>query len=92
MAQIKKLVLDVLKPHKPNALEFAVALADLSSQLKVRLTVAEVDEKTESTIVFIEGGDVDYEAIAERITRLGGSIHSIDEVEVIGTGEASGSS
>ena len=91
MATIKKLVLDVLKPHKPNALEFAVALADLGKGLKIRLTVAEVDEKTESTVVVLEGDNMDYEVISERIKRLGASIHSIDEVEVIGTEEEAGS-
>ncbi|WP_457674624.1 DUF211 domain-containing protein [Thiolapillus sp.] len=85
MVRIKKLVLDVLKPHKPNALEFAMALADLGKGLTVRLTVAEVDEKTESTVVILEGSDMDYEAISERIERLGASIHSIDEVEVMGS-------
>jgi hypothetical protein len=91
MARIKKLVLDVLKPHKPNALEFAASLADLGRGLKIRLTVAEVDEKTESTVVVLEGENMDYEVISERIKRLGASIHSIDEVEVIGTEEEAGS-
>lgn len=90
MAKIRKLILDVLKPHKPNALDFAVALADLNGGLHIRLTVAEVDEKTESTMVEIEGRDIDFETISERITKLGGSIHSIDEVEVDGSGEGLG--
>ena len=29
MAKLKHIVLDVLKPHQPNALDFAAALADL---------------------------------------------------------------
>jgi hypothetical protein len=90
MAKIRKLVLDVLKPHKPNALDFAVSLADSGGGLHIRLTVAEVDEKTESTIVEIEGDDIDFEIISERITKLGGSIHSIDEVGVDGSGEEPG--
>jgi len=84
MTQIKKLVLDVLKPHQPNALEFATALADLGDGLSINVAVEEVDEKTESIIVLIEGENIDYDLIAERIKELGASVHSIDEVEVVG--------
>ncbi len=84
MAQIKQLELDVLKPHQPNALEFATALADLGEDLRVKVAVEEVDEKTESITVLIDGGDIDYEVIARRIGELGASIHSIDKVEVLG--------
>lgn len=84
MTRIKRLILDVLKPHHPNALEFAAALADLGKETRIKLAVAAVDEKTESVIVTIEDEAIDFEAITQRITELGGSIHSIDEVEVIG--------
>jgi hypothetical protein len=46
------------------------------------VTVTEVDERTESTVVVIEGDDIPYQEIVGIITRLGGSVHSIDEVEV----------
>ena len=83
MACIKRLVLDVLKPHHPNALDFAAALADQGKDTQIKLSVAEVDEKTESVILTIDGEDIDFDAISERITALGGSVHSIDEVEVV---------
>ncbi len=82
MAQIRRLLLDVLKPHQPNALDFAAALADLGTDYKVKLTVIEVDEKTETISLNIEGRNILFEAISEIIKRLGASIHSIDEVEV----------
>ena len=85
MATIRKLVLDVLKPHQPNALEFAATLADQGADYRVRLTVTEMDEKTESTILVITGQDVEFEAIEEAINRMGASLHSIDEVEVYGS-------
>jgi len=83
MACIKRLVLDVLKPHHPNALDFAAALADQGKNTRIKLSVAEVDEKTESVILVIDGEDIDFGAIAEHIAALGGSVHSIDEVEVV---------
>jgi hypothetical protein len=85
MAITRKVVLDVLKPHQPNAVEFATALADLSPDYKVRLTVVEVDEKTESIIVVLEGENIEFDSVTELIKKLGASVHSIDEVEVHGS-------
>ena len=82
MSLIKRVVLDVLKPHQPNALEFAGVIADRHSGCCVKVTVTEVDEKTETTVVTIESNDIPYEAIVDTITGLGASVHSIDEVEV----------
>lgn len=85
MTKTRKIVLDVLKPHQPNALEFASVLADLAADYRVRLVVTEVDKKTESTIVTIEGLDIRYEEIRQAVEQMGGSIHSIDEVDVQGS-------
>ncbi|MBA3007660.1 MAG: DUF211 domain-containing protein [Proteobacteria bacterium] len=84
MTKIRRLVLDVLKPHQPNALDFASALADIGSDYHVILTVTEVDKKTESTMVTIEGADIHFDNIKAIIEKMGGSVHSIDEVEVYG--------
>ena len=85
MPKTRKLVLDVLKPHQPDALDFSSALADLGADYCVKLTVTEVDENTESTIVTIEGADIHFDIIKEAIEKMGASVHSIDEVEVYGT-------
>lgn len=85
MATTRKIVLDVLKPHKPNGVDFATALADLSPDYQVRLNVVEVDEKTESIIVVLEGENIVFDPIIETIRKMGASIHSIDEVEVHGS-------
>jgi hypothetical protein len=88
MATVRKLVLDVLKPHQPNALEFSQNLADVGAGYRVHLTVVEVDERTETLRVIIEGGSLDFCAIEAAIDKMGGSLHSIDEVEVLSEGEA----
>jgi hypothetical protein len=88
MPSLKLIVLDVLKPHSPNALEFVSAIAGQHRECRVKLVVTEVDEKTESTIITIEGEDIPYDAVVETITRLGGSVHSMDEVVVQGSGYA----
>jgi hypothetical protein len=85
MVNVKRVMLDVLKPHQPNGLEFATAIAGRAAGASVKLTVAAVDEKTESVVIVIEGESLDFEAIRGVISNLGASIHSIDEVEVAST-------
>jgi len=84
MPKTRKLVLDELKPHQPNALDFSLALANLGADYRVKLTVTEVDKQTESTILTIEGVDIHFDDIKAVIEKMGASVHSIDEVEVYG--------
>ena len=86
---ITRIVLDVLKPRSPSVLEFASAIADKSPGCSVRVTVDEVDEKTESTIVEVQGHNISFENLSAAIDDLGGSVHSIDEVEINGAGSTS---
>ena len=76
------MVLDILKPHHPNALEFSQAIAAVGGDYHVNLIVIEVDKNTETIQVEINGDNIDFDAIQEAITSMGGSLHSIDEVEV----------
>jgi hypothetical protein len=85
MVAIKRLVLDVLKPHHPNALDFSMLLAAQGNH-RVRLMVVEMDDKTETLQVVIEGDDIDFARVQVAIAESGASLHSIDEVEVQGEG------
>ena len=84
MVLVKRLVLDVLKPHQPNALEFSQAIASADGKSRVQVSVLEVDEHTETLRVVIESEAIDFEAIQASISEMGGSLRSIDEVEVQG--------
>lgn len=84
MPQVKHIVLDVLKPHSPNVLEFAEAIAAAGPGYRVSIDVEAVDEKTETVIIDIEGDDLVLESLVEVIKGLGGSVHSIDHVRVQG--------
>ena len=84
MSNVKHIVLDVLKPLKPNVLELAEALANHGRDYRVCIDVKGVDAKTETVLIEIEGEHIDYEAVEEVIASLGGSVHSIDRVEVHG--------
>jgi len=46
--------------------------------------VLEVDEKTETLQVAIEGDKLDFALISTAIGEIGASLHSIDEVSVVG--------
>ena len=82
MVSVKRMVLDILKPHHPNALEFSQAIAEVGADYHVNLIVLEVDKNTETIKVEIEGSAIDFDVIQDAITNMGGSLHSIDEVEV----------
>lgn len=84
MPSLKRLVLDVLKPHLPNALDFSLAIASIAEDYRVDIQVLEVDEKTETLQVSIEGDQLDFDRINAMITENGASLHSIDEVSVTG--------
>ncbi len=89
MPAIKRIVLDVLKPHQPNAIDFANSLATLGDDYNVKLKVTEVDEKTESTVIVLQAVSLDFTRIENTIIEMGGSVHSIDEVEVEGRARVS---
>jgi hypothetical protein len=82
MVVLKRIMLDVLKPHQPNSLEFSQAIARAGIDYRVCLTVIEMDENTETLQLEVEGSSIDFTAIESAITSMGGSLHSIDQVEV----------
>ena len=88
MVVVRKVVLDVLKPHQPGAVEFSRAIAKVGKDYRVCLTVVEMDEKTETLQLEIAGGSVDLVAVEAAISSMGASLHSIDQVEVLNQSDA----
>ena len=88
MVSIKRIVLDVLKPHQPKSLEFSRAIARAGADYRVCLTVIEMDENTETLKIEVSGKAIDFDAIQSAISDMGGSLHSIDEVEVLNETDA----
>jgi len=60
LTDIKRIVLDVLKPHNPSIVELSRRLAGLHGVTGVNCTVDEVDQETESLKITVEGTSVDY--------------------------------
>ena len=80
MSQIKRLVLDVLKPHEPTVIQLANDLSDVDNVDGVNLSLYEVDQQTENVKITIEGSDISYDMVARVIENLGGVVHSVDEI------------
>jgi hypothetical protein len=84
MAPIRRLVLDVLKPHEPPLPELATDVADTDGVTGANVSLVEIDRKVINVKLTLEGPGLDYEAIVDAIEAHGGTVHSIDE---IATGE-----
>jgi len=82
MVSVTRIVLDVLKPHQPNALAFSQAIAEVGPDYYVHLTVLEVDENTETVEIVLEAKSINFEAVQSAISNMGASVHSVDEVNV----------
>jgi len=80
VAGIRRLVLDVLKPHEPSNIILAKVLSELEFVDGVNLSLYEIDQNTENVKITIVGNDMDFEEIKRTIERLGGVIHSVDEI------------
>ncbi len=83
MILTKRLVLDILKPHHPDILEFARTIAARGAGYQVKIKVLEIDENTETLEVIIEGNNIEFELITSSIKEMGASLHSIDGVDVV---------
>lgn len=80
MTDIKRLVLDVLKPHKPSLIELSQRLSSLKGVEGVNCSLDEVDQETETVKVTIEGSSIGYDGVEAALRELGAVIHSVDEV------------
>ncbi len=77
-----KIVLDILKPHKPSILELGAMLGKLKGIDHVSIILEEVDAETETIRATVEGNDIHYDKLVEAVQRNGGVVHSIDEVSI----------
>ncbi|MFQ6125821.1 MAG: DUF211 domain-containing protein [Candidatus Heimdallarchaeota archaeon] len=76
---IRRLVLDVLKPHNPNIVFLADHLCTQEEITGVNITVVEVDAETESVKITIDGSKLDFDKIRLELEDHGAVIHSIDQ-------------
>lgn len=53
MSDIKRIVLDVLKPHRPSIVEMSRKLTSIKGVDGVNCTLDEVDQETELSLIHI---------------------------------------
>ncbi len=80
MATIRRVVLDILKPHEPKIVPFTEQLSESDGVDGVTSKLVDIEEDVRTIRVTIEGEDLDMDALEAKVTDLSGSIHSVDEV------------
>lgn len=72
--------LDILKPHMPSVDLVARTLMEIEGMTQVRIKVDELDQKTASLHISIEGNDISLETVTEVLSSMNCALHSVDEV------------
>ena len=80
MGNLRRIVLDVLKPLEPNIVDLVRKISTLSGVEGVNITIYEIDHHVENAKITVEGNQLSYEDLSDLIQENGGAIHSIDEV------------
>jgi len=80
LKMIRRLVLDVLKPHKPTVVEISEALSHLEGVDGVNIIINEIDQQVENAKVIVAGSSISVDEIQKKLEEFGATIHSIDEV------------
>lgn len=80
MSKIRRMVLDIMKPHEPSIIDFATEISELEGVEGSNASVIEIDRAVENIKITIEGSHVQFEEVKEVIQELGGSVHSVDQI------------
>jgi hypothetical protein len=87
---IRRIVLDVDKAiERPSLLDVAKAIDTVAGVEAFDITVTEIDMETVGTIITVEGVDIDYESLIQRIESTGAMVHSLDGL-VVGSRDVAG--
>ena len=80
MGNVRRLVLDTLKPYEPSIVDLAQKLSDMPGVAAVNISIYEMDRKVENAKITIEGEAIPVAEVMALIDDEGGAVHSIDEV------------
>ena len=80
LTSIKRVILDVLKPHQPSIIDVAKIISGIEGISGVNISLEEVDAQTDSVKITIEGTDIDYNKVKDKLAECDAVIHSIDGV------------
>ena len=79
MVTARRLVLDLLKPHEPDVVTFADAVAGIDGVDGVNVVLVETDKEVQTVKMTVEGDPIRVDAVYETLEDLGAAVHSIDE-------------
>jgi hypothetical protein len=79
---IRRLVVDSLKPRESSILDLSRTLCEVNGVEEVDINVTEVDAKTETIKLTIRGANIDYNGIGKSLNEHGATIRSVDEISV----------
>ncbi len=80
LGNLRRIVLDVLKPLEPDIVDLARKIATLSGVDGVNITIYEIDHHVENAKITVEGEQLSFQELKDLIVENGGAVHSIDEV------------
>lgn len=80
MTPVRRIVVDVLKPHDPPLVEFSERLAEVDSVEGATASLIELDQDVQNVKLTLEGADVEFAAVEDAVEALGGTVHSVDQV------------
>ncbi|MBI2127166.1 MAG: DUF211 domain-containing protein [Thaumarchaeota archaeon] len=83
--QIRRLVVDSLKPRETSTIDLTKALCEVEGVNEVDLVVTEVDSRTETIKLTIRGSHVNYDGVMKIMSDHGATIRSVDEINVAKT-------
>ncbi len=84
---IRRLVLDVMKPHKPSVLQIGQDISSLAGVDGCNIAMIEIDKSVENIKVTVDGPDIDFAKLEQSLEENGATIHSIDKVSVSKAGK-----
>lgn len=85
---IRRLVVDSMKPHNPDMIDFATSVVECPGVDSVNAVLEETDRKVQDVKLTIAVDDIEASAVEETVDDLGGSVHSINGVVCGGHGIA----
>ncbi len=77
---LRRLVLDVLKPHRPSNVDLATEISKLKGVDGVTIVTYNKETEVESVRIIIEGRRLEFKNIEKILRNLGASVQSVDAV------------
>jgi hypothetical protein len=79
MAPLRRLVVDLLKPHDPDIVALTRRVGDCDSVSGVNAVLVETDREVQNLKLTVVGDDVSEREVFDAIEDAGATVHSVDQ-------------